>query len=62
MTLNPDLARADFERVREIQPDNKTVDWFEGRLEVESGQAAVGVQLLDRFLLYNQETQLNYLL
>lgn len=55
---NPDLARADFERVREIQPDNKTVDWFEGRLEVESGQAAVGVQLLDRFLLYNPGHQI----
>lgn len=25
-----DLARADFKRVREIQPDNITIDWFEG--------------------------------
>lgn len=50
---NWDLARADFNRVREIQPDNATVDWFEGRLEVESGQPESGVRLLDRFLKTN---------
>ena len=50
---SPDLARADFNRVREIQPHNETVDWFEGRLEVELGQAATGVQYLDRFLRSN---------
>jgi tetratricopeptide (TPR) repeat protein len=48
-------ARADFRRVREIQPDNKTIDWFEGRLDVESGRAAEGVQYLDRFLLANPD-------
>ncbi len=35
---NWDLAREDFERIRKIQPDNKTVDWFEGRLDVQSGR------------------------
>jgi tetratricopeptide (TPR) repeat protein len=46
-----DLARADFERVRELQPENKTVDWFEGRLEVQAGRPVEGVRYLDRFLL-----------
>ena len=48
-------ARADFSRVREIQPDNKTIDWFEGRLDVESGRTTEGVQYLDRFLLANPD-------
>ena len=48
-----DLARLDFDRVREIQPDNDTVDWFEGRMEVQSGNAAEGVRYLERFLLNN---------
>jgi len=48
-----DLALADFIRVREIQPDNKTVDWFEGRLEIESGRPDNGVQYLNRFLRSN---------
>jgi predicted Zn-dependent protease len=48
-------ARADFRRVREIQPDNKNIDWFEGRLDVESGRAAEGVQYLDRYLLANPD-------
>ncbi|MBT8069834.1 MAG: tetratricopeptide repeat protein, partial [Gammaproteobacteria bacterium] len=26
------LARADFKRVRKIQPDNEIIDWFDGRL------------------------------
>lgn len=50
---NWDLAHSDFKRVREIQPDNKTVDWFDGRLEVESGRPLEGVRHLDRFLLAN---------
>lgn len=49
------LARKDFKRVREIQPDNKTLDWFEGRLEVESGRAEIGVKFLNRFLLANSD-------
>lgn len=48
---NWDLARADFRRVREVQPDNPMVDWFEGRMEVEAGRPLEGVALLDRFLL-----------
>ena len=50
---NRALALADFMRVREIQPDNALVDWFEGRLQIETGQPQEGVQLLDRFLLAN---------
>jgi predicted Zn-dependent protease len=48
-------ARADFQRVRNIQPHNQTVDWFEGRLDVESGEAARGRLLLDRFLHGNPD-------
>ena len=48
-----DLAHLDFKQVREIQPENRTVDWFEGRLDVESGQPAEGIQYLDRFLSLN---------
>ena len=47
---NWDLARTDFKRVRQLQPDNKDIDWFEGRLEVEAGQPEMGVVYLDRFL------------
>lgn len=50
---NWDLARADFNRVREIQPENNTVDWFEGRLDVESGRPGAGISYLDRFLKTN---------
>jgi tetratricopeptide (TPR) repeat protein len=49
------LARNDFRRVREIQPDHKIVDWFEGRLEVESGRAEIGIKFLDRFLMANPD-------
>jgi len=48
---NWDSARADFRRVREVQPENPTVDWFEGRMEVEAGRPLEGVDYLDRFLL-----------
>ena len=48
---NWDLARADFRRVREVQPENPTVDWFEGRMEIEAGRPLEGVEFLDRFLL-----------
>ena len=50
---NWDLARADFTKVREVQPENPTVDWFEGRMDVEAGRPLEGVELLDRFLLTN---------
>lgn len=50
---NHELARADFKRVREIQPDNNIVDWLAGRLEVESGHAKEGIWYLDRYLLTN---------
>lgn len=46
-----DLARVDFKRIREIQPDNDSIDWFEGRMEVQSGNPIEGVRYLDRFLL-----------
>jgi len=52
---NWSLARADFERVREVQADNKTIDWFEGRLDVESDRLAEGILLLSRFLQANPE-------
>jgi len=52
---SPALARDDFKRVREIQPDNATVDWFEGRLELESGYPEIGIQYLDHFLLANPD-------
>lgn len=52
---SPGLARDDFKRVREIQPDNATVDWFEGRLEVESGHPEVGIQHLNHYLLANPD-------
>ncbi len=52
---NWDLARVDFNRVRELQPGNETVDWYEGRLEVQAGQAVVGVRYLDRFLGANPD-------
>lgn len=48
---NWDLARADYSKVREVQPDNSSVDWFEGRMEVEAGRPQVGVELLNRYLL-----------
>ena len=50
-----DLARADFRRVREVQPENPTVDWFEGRMEIEAGRPLEGVEFLDRFLLTNPQ-------
>lgn len=50
---SPELARADFNRVRRIQPDNQTVDWFEGRLEVQTGDPREGIRHLNRFLLSN---------
>lgn len=50
---NWDLARADFRRVREVQPDNGLIDWFEGRLAVETGQPDLAVQYLNRFLKKN---------
>lgn len=49
------LARNDFRRVRSIQPDNETVDWFAGRLEVESGQPETGIVYLDQFLQVNPD-------
>jgi len=52
---SPALARADFKRVREIQQDNDTVDWYEGRLEVELGRAESGVKYLDQFLSANPD-------
>lgn len=48
-----DLAAVDFKRVREIQPDNITIDWFQGRLEIEAGRPVEGVQYLNRFLRGN---------
>jgi len=50
---NWNLARADFKRVRNIQADNDSVDWFEGRLEVESGRPEIGIVFLDEFLEAN---------
>lgn len=52
---NRALALEDFNRVRDIQPDNSLVDWFEGRLQIETGQPQEGVRLLDRFLLANPD-------
>jgi tetratricopeptide (TPR) repeat protein len=50
---NWDLAWADFNRVRQIQADNELLDWFEGRLAVDSGQPELALKYLDRFLTLN---------
>jgi predicted Zn-dependent protease len=48
-----DLALADFTQVRALEPGHSDIDWFEGRLLVETGSPEEGVSLLDRFLLAN---------
>lgn len=50
-----DLARNDFQRARDIQPDNANINWFEGRLDIESGQPDEGLHYLDRFLEKNPD-------
>ena len=49
-TLGWAAAEMDFQQVRELQADHPWIDWYEGRLLVESGQAEEGVALLTRFL------------
>jgi len=49
------LARDDFQRVRQIEPDNADIDWLEGRMEVEAGRWQMGMDLLDRFLAENPD-------
>ncbi len=49
------LARGDFARVRQLQPDHAYVDWFEGRLEVEAGEPQKGIALLDKFVRHNPQ-------
>jgi len=45
----PGAAR-DFETVRELEPDNALIDWYEGRFKTEAGYWAEGDRLLSRFL------------
>lgn len=43
-------SRQDFEKVRELKPDEPQVDWYEGRLAVDAERWAEGDKLLSRFL------------
>jgi hypothetical protein len=44
----------DFKRVRELEPDQPQIDWYEGRLEVDAGHWAEGDRLLSRYLESNE--------
>ena len=48
-------AAWDFEKVRELEPDQAQIDWYEGRLEVNEGHWAEGDELLSRFLESNEK-------
>ena len=43
-------AEIDFQRVRKLSPDHTSIDWYEGRLLVTSGQNEKGIVLLTRLL------------
>jgi tetratricopeptide (TPR) repeat protein len=43
-------AAGDFEKARDLNPQDPLIDWYEGRLKSESGQLAEGDRLLSRFL------------
>jgi len=43
-------AKIDFQMVRELSPDHPSIDWYEGRLLVASGQNEAGIILLTRLL------------
>jgi tetratricopeptide (TPR) repeat protein len=45
----------DFSKVRELEPDQAQIDWYEGRLEVNAGRWAEGDKLLSRFLESNEK-------
>jgi uncharacterized protein HemY len=45
----------DFEKVRELAPDQAQIDWYEGRLEVGAGHWAEGDKLLSRYLERNEK-------
>jgi hypothetical protein len=45
----------DFKRVRELEPDQAQIDWYEGRLEVDAGHWAEGDRLLSRYLESNED-------
>jgi len=44
----------DFDKVRELEPGQAQIDWYEGRLEVDEGHWAEGDKLLSRFLESNE--------
>jgi len=48
-------AARDFKKVRELEPHNAQIDWYEGRLEVNAGHWAEGDELLSRFLESNEK-------
>jgi tetratricopeptide (TPR) repeat protein len=48
-------AEADFQMVRKIAPDHATIDFFEGRLLVTSGENEKGIVLLTRQLEQNAQ-------
>jgi len=48
-------AARDFEKVREIEPEQAQIDWYEGRLEVDAGHWAEGDRLLSRYLASNEK-------
>jgi len=43
-------AEIDFQKVRELSPGDMSIDWYEGRLLVESGRYEDGIALLTRLL------------
>jgi tetratricopeptide (TPR) repeat protein len=44
----------DFKKVRELEPDQAQIDWYEGRLEVDAGRWAECDRLLSRYLEGNE--------
>lgn len=48
-------SEQDFEKVRNLDPDQPYIDWYEGRMAVAAGRWAEGDKLLSRFLQSNEK-------
>jgi tetratricopeptide (TPR) repeat protein len=48
-------SEQDFEKARELEPEQPYIDWYEGRLEVAAGRWAEGDKLISRFLQGNDQ-------
>lgn len=48
-------SEQDFEKVRELEPEQPQIDWYEGRLAVDEGAWAEGDKLLSRYLESNDK-------